>query len=158
MNRTGFREMLRDRCPSTVDLALKWCKAKTAWVNLVYEQLISIYPAKKDRYEATKIALGLKKTLRNQNGFNFHYCIDWDRLTPEELDVWKDIEAWVLWFTKNYLYVENGYIVYRNNGNTEENIKETLKKQHMSEFSDDTAEKLITYLIKEFKEKHYGGR
>lgn len=155
MNRTGYKEMLRDRCPSTVDLALKWCKAKTAWVNLVYEQSIGLFVDKKERHDVTRTMLGLSDCKR---GFDFHYTIDWNRLTTEQVDIWKDIEAWVLWFTKNYLYIENGYIVYRNNGNTEEKIKETLKKQHMSEFSDDTAEKLITYLIKEFKEKHYGGR
>ena len=27
--KTGYKEMLRDRVPFVVDLALKWCKSKT---------------------------------------------------------------------------------------------------------------------------------
>jgi len=151
--RTGYREMLRDRCPSTVDLALKWCKAKTSWVNLVYKHFIKHYTDKQNRYEATRIVLGLNKSVHG--GFDFHYTIDWDDLTAEEKDVWQGIESWVNWFTENYLYIENGYIVYRNNGKTKEEIENLLIQTHLKGMDEDNAKKLINYLITHIKNKLY---
>ena len=48
---TSYREMLRDRVPTVVSFALKWCKAKNAWIEHAYENSIGIYTEKKDRYE-----------------------------------------------------------------------------------------------------------
>ena len=35
--------MLRDRCPATVNFALKYCNAKERWIDHAYSQFIKIY-------------------------------------------------------------------------------------------------------------------
>ena len=52
---TSYKEMLRDRVPLFVDLALKWCKAKEIWINHVYNNFINIYVDKDQRYHATSV-------------------------------------------------------------------------------------------------------
>ena len=60
MKKQGYREILRDRCPKIVNYALKWQKAKDAWIEHVYRNFIGIYVNKDDRNNATRIVLGLK--------------------------------------------------------------------------------------------------
>ena len=60
---TSYKKMLRDRCPKTVNLALKWCKAKEKWLNHVYKNQIWILSNKKERLNQTKAILG-KQTLK----------------------------------------------------------------------------------------------
>ena len=55
---TGYREMLRDRCPKVVNYALKWCKAKERWLNYVYDNQIWPLKSKKERLNQTKLILG----------------------------------------------------------------------------------------------------
>ena len=56
--------MLRNRLPDYVDLALKWCKVKELWINHVYNSQINIYADKQERYNATRITLGLSSKER----------------------------------------------------------------------------------------------
>ena len=39
-NTTGYKGMLRDRCPQVVNYALKWQKAKERWINHTYDKFI----------------------------------------------------------------------------------------------------------------------
>lgn len=95
--------MLRDRCPLMVDFALKWCQAKQRWIEHVYTNSIQFYKSKKDKNEACRIMLGISKKRR---GFDFHYTITWDNLTPEEVDYWEVIEGWVNWFSVQFQVIE----------------------------------------------------
>ena len=61
MVNTGYKAMLRDRVPLVVNLALLWNNSKTAWVDHVYKNFISIYASKLERDNATRIVLGIKK-------------------------------------------------------------------------------------------------
>ena len=69
MVNTGYKAMLRDRVPLVVNLALLWNNSKTAWVDHVYKNFISIYSSKLERDNATRIVLGIKK---GNKGFDFH--------------------------------------------------------------------------------------
>ena len=125
MKKTGYREMLRDRCPKVVNYALKWCKTKEAWLNHVYENWIWIYADKKIRLEATKNILGIKKDVFGKSQMNFVFVdtILWDNLTDEEKQMWERISNWVSWFQKNYAYIENAYQISKQTGKSIERIK-----------------------------------
>ncbi|WP_173431823.1 hypothetical protein [Sharpea azabuensis] len=92
--------MIRNRISDmrNVNLALKWCKAKERWINHVYDNFINIYVEKQDRYEATRITLGLSSKDRD---FNFHSTICWDNLDDYDTKYWKSIEGWIEWFDEN---------------------------------------------------------
>lgn len=100
---TGYRQVLRDRCPKVVNFALKWCKAKEKWLDYVYDNFIWIYSSKKERYAATKTIVGDKRN------FNFHNTIDWNALMPDEKAYWEYVDSWVKFFTKEYAYIESAY-------------------------------------------------
>lgn len=130
--------MLRDRCPEVVDLALKWCQAKTKWIDHVYSNFIGIYISKDERYEATRIVLGLQKKDRN---FSFEKTIHWDSLTKEQFKEWTYVKGWVDWFTANHLDMQQ---YYKTNG------REALIEQYLSTLDEDTQQELADYLIESF--------
>lgn len=105
MKRTGYKEMLRDRCPDVVNMALLFCKCKTAWIEHVYANFIGIYPEIDARHEATRAILGIGKF----KVFIFEKTIQWDNLDEEETEFWTNIKDWVEWFQKNMLLIEEEY-------------------------------------------------
>lgn len=117
---TGYKGMLRDRCPTIVNYALKWQKSKERWVEHAYQNFIRIYVDNNERNHATRITLGIAKYFRN---FDFDKSIDWENLTKEEEQQWKRISSWVWWFTKNYAYIENMYNISKQSGKDEQQIK-----------------------------------
>ena len=125
---TGYREMLRDRCPKTVSFALKLCKTKEAWLDHVYKNWIRLYCDKKERLKATKIILGYTNKGRQ---FVFKDTIAWDNLTDEETKFWKNVESWVSWFQKEYPYIENGYSISKKIGKSIEQIKVEIMSTYL---------------------------
>lgn len=99
--------MLRDRCPKVVSFALKYCKAKEAWLDHVYKNWIWMYSSNQERLNATKAVLGLKNS--KKPNFKFEDTILWDNLTKEEADYWKSIAGWVSWFKQSHYPIENAY-------------------------------------------------
>lgn len=130
--------MLRDRCPETVDLALKWCQSKTKWVEHVYSNFIGIYIGKDERHEAARIVLGIQKKDRH---FEFSKTINWDDLSKEELEYWTYVKGWVNWFTSNHLDMQQ---YYQTNG------KDALIRKYLSTLDEDTRQQLADYLIESF--------
>lgn len=112
--------MLRDRCPEAVNLALLFCKAKTRWVNHVYDHFVGILlyelvtdlngnikierSGKDVRKNAIRHILGLSKTNRI---FDFDKSIDWEDLEDSEVQYWQNISNWVKWFQKKHLLIIN---------------------------------------------------
>lgn len=144
MSSTGYKAMLRDRVPFVVNLALKWCNAKGNWVDHVYDSQISIYAAKEDRYDATRHVLGLKKHNRE---FDFHKSIDWDNITSEESEYWRQIEVWVTWFKVNHIYIKNIYDGSVEKGKPIDAIKDEIKNYLSSSVDPSLWDKLVTFLI-----------
>jgi hypothetical protein len=157
----GYKEMLRDRCPKVVNYALKWQKAKTRWVDHAYTNFVRFYVDSKERYHTTRIILGIAKFYRN---FEFRKSIDWDNLTKEEHVYWNRVSSWVGWFTKNYAYIENAYVLSHRAGKDEFDIKVEIIQNYLSELlpnEDDSQEEvnakyqyiddLVDFLIKCFK-------
>lgn len=101
---TSYKEMLRDRVPKTVELALLFCKCKNLWIDHVYDNFIRIHVHKKDRYDATRICLGISG--RNRD-FNFSKTIMWDNMSEEETADWTNVCTWVEYFQENYQIAEN---------------------------------------------------
>lgn len=144
MSSTGYKAMLRDRVPFVVNLALKWCSAKGNWVDHVYDSQISIYATKEDRYDATRHVLGLKKHNRE---FDFHKSIDWDNITSEESEYWRQIEVWVTWFKVNHIYIKNIYDGSVEKGKSIDIIKDEIKNYLSSSVDPSLWDKLVTFLI-----------
>lgn len=128
MERTGYREMLRDRCPVVVSYALKWCRAKEAWLDHVYKSWIWMYSDSKERLEATKTILGYNNPHKQ---FIFEDTIAWDDLTPEETSVWKSVAEWVSWFQQEYSYIENEYSISKKVGKDISEIKLNIMTKHL---------------------------
>ena len=129
MRNSGYKGMLRDRCPEVVNYALKWQKAKERWINHSYVNFIKFYVDNKERYHTTRIILGLAKFYRN---FDFNKSIDWENLTEEETKYWKRVSSWVRWFMKNYAYIENLYSISRQAGKDEMEIKIQIINSYLS--------------------------
>lgn len=130
MNRTtGYKGMLRDKCPMVVDYALKWQKAKERWIDHTYTNFIKFYVDNDERKRATRIILGIAKFYRN---FDFDKSIDWDNLTTEEITYWQRVSSWVKWFKKEYAYIENAYQISRKCGKDEFTIKVELINGYLS--------------------------
>lgn len=126
---TGYKEMLRDRCPRTVNYALKWQKSKERWLDHAYTNFIKIYCDKKERNNATRIILGISKFYRN---FDFDKSINWDNLTPEDKVYWERISSWVKWFQKQYMFIEKTYITSRETGKDEFDSKVEIINRYLS--------------------------
>lgn len=129
MKSTGYKEMLRDRCPQVVNYALKWQKAKERWINHAYNQFIKIYCNNEERKHTTRIILGIAKFYRN---FEFDKSIDWENLTPEEETYWKRVSSWVRWFTERYAYIENTYQISKKCGKDDFTTKVELINLYLS--------------------------
>ena len=129
MRHSGYKGMLRDRCPTVVSYALKWQKAKERWINHAYVNFIKFYVDNKEKYHTTRIILGIAKFYRN---FDFDKSIDWDNLTDEETIYWKRVSSWVRWFMKNYAYIENLYSISKQAGKDEMEIKVQIVNGYLS--------------------------
>lgn len=99
--------MLRDRVPKFVSFALKYCKAKEAWLDHVYKNFIWIYVSNKERLAETRRVLGLNK--KPYPEFIFADTIDWDNLNQKETAYWKHVASWVSWFQVTVPKIENEY-------------------------------------------------
>ena len=121
--------MLRNRISenTNVNIALKWCKAKERWIDHVYRSFINIYVEKQNRYEATRIILGISSKNR---GFNFHSTIAWDNLDDYEHAYWERVEEWINWFEENL-----------------ESIQQDIQKGIDIEFTHEISTNLANYLI-----------
>lgn len=117
---TGYRQMLRDRTPKTVILALKWCRTLEAWLDHVYKTRIWIYCSNKERLAETKRILNRKGKFTEEW---FADTIDWQNLTQADKAHWENVKAWVSWFQQTYQYVENAYDISKKVGKSIEEIK-----------------------------------
>lgn len=144
---TGYRGMLRDRLPATVNLALKWCEAKTKWIDLVYNQSIKFCTNKELRDSQCRHILGISSTKR---GFEFHDTIEWDKLSEEDKTYWKWAEEWVNWFTKNYISIEEIYktLKVKNKSNLEIMEEIEMKFYPTLENSEKLSEILLEHITK----------
>lgn len=144
----GYKAALYNRVPRTVDLALKWNNAKKAWVDHVYDSQIKIYKKNSDRKAATDLILS--------HPFSFHKSIDWNNLLTSTETItlskryWLDIESWVNWFTRNYLYIKNAYDISMESATPLIYIKAKLKDGYLSSLDEGTQEQLVNFLINSF--------
>lgn len=141
---TGYKAMLRDRVPLLVNLALKWCKAKECWINHVYDNFVNIYVDKEQRYEATRIVLGISGKYRN---FEFNKTIAWDNLTDEEIKSWKTVEDWVNWFQNYAMSIKEEYEQYKYIYDSTE-IQMYLIDKFLDTQNEDLAYKLVSFITK----------
>lgn len=140
--RKGYKEMLRDRCPRTVNYALKWQKAKDKWIDHAYTYFIKLLgdevnnkgnivrSAKDNKRHVINLLLGIKKG--NRTSFDFSKSIDWDNLTDEETVYWKRVSSWVTWFKKNYVFIENTYNISKEKGKDDFDIQIEFIQTYLS--------------------------
>lgn len=169
----GYKAMLRDRMPLTLDLALRWCKAKQRWIDYVYDKFVKKYP-KERRGVIVKTLLGIRQQYKRQDIYDhmryvkldlsvsmnqvnnipknalfmsFEDTIDWEELSKEEgmVTYWAMVESWVQWFKESHAYIENSYQISLKSGCDEKTAKANLMAEYGLE------SKLTDYLIKSFK-------
>ena len=169
----GYKQMIRDRMPLMLDLALKWCKAKERWINYVYDNIVKKYP--KDRRSIiVKQILGIKQRWKRQEIYDqlryvefkpvtkeqvdcipkselfmkFRDTINWTVLAekdPNMYEYWQAVASWVEWFSTEHFNVESTYNLSKKWAVSEDEIKPIL----MSKYGIDS--KFADYLIKSFK-------
>lgn len=169
----GYKQVIRDRMPQMLDLALTYCRAKSRWINYVYEHIIKKYPKEK-RIDAVKIALGIKQKWKRQEIYDhmryvqfdtsitmkqvdkipkselfmsFEDTIDFDDLYKNDVEMylyWKTVAEWVEWFSKSYFSVKDTW-QHMTKWNMSEHEKKVIL---MDKYEIDN--RLVTYLIKTF--------
>ena len=132
LNKTGYRQMLRDRVPKFVSFALKYCKAKEAWLDHVYKNFIWVYVSKKERLAETRRVLGITNPKRPN--FVFEDTIDWDNLDQEEKAYWKNVASWVSWFTKTVPLIEDEYKISKLKTDDIVDLKRTIMLNWLSKY------------------------
>ena len=141
LNNTGYRQMLRDRVPKFVSFALKWCKAKEAWLDHVYKNFIWIYASKQERLAQTRRVLGYKTSLPRE--FIFADTIDWENLDQEQIVYWKNVASWVSWFQKTVPEIEEQYNTSKQKGADVVDLKRIIMLNWLSVYfptKEDSAE------------------
>lgn len=157
----SYKQMLRDRMPATLSLALKWCKAKERWINYVYDRWIKPYP-KNQRSNVVKIVLGTKRAY-TLDEIKFHFAMMGKTIkTPipnealyfefkntidlsfngSDVEYWKYVISWVNWFKKNMAYIQNDYEISKKTGTSD-----GIKEKYCSFLDETWSEKLYKYLI-----------
>lgn len=178
MGKQGYREMLRDRCPRTVNYALKWQKAKDKWIDHAYCHFIKIIGDKYDstgkllqrapenKKEIARALLGLVEG--KPKNFVFDKSIDWDDITDdEERKYWKRVSSWVSWFSKEYAYIQNAYEISKKAGKDDLSIRVEIINTYLTAFMPSKnakeeekqakylyVDKLVDYLIKCFEQEY----
>lgn len=169
----GYKQMLRDRMPKILDLALRWCKAKNRWIDYVYENNVKKH-SKENRSNVVKVLLGIKQQYKRQEihdqikydelkpitmeqvnripkselHMKFSRTIDWQKLSREDskmVEYWKIVAEWVDWFSTSYAIIEDTYNHSRRWNMSDNEIKTILMDKYEIDY------KLTEYLIKSFK-------
>lgn len=169
----GYKQMLRDRMPLILDLALRYCKAKERWIDYVYNSIVKRNPVEK-RSIVVKTVLGIKQQWKRRQIYDqvkygelkpitmeqvnnipkselymkFTDTIDWQKLSvedPDMYDYWKTISEWVDWFSTQYIPIKDAYEHSRQWKMSNEEIIPII----MGKYGIDR--KLTEYLIKSFK-------
>ena len=140
--------MLRNRLPDYVDLALKWCRVKELWINLVYNSQINILVNKQDRYNTTRIILGLSSKSRV---FDFEDSIDWTWISEEERARMRPAIGWINFFKVNFPYIENKWKVNLSLGKTELEFIDELSSGYLKTVNDSVRNKLAVFITNYLK-------
>lgn len=171
----GYRQMLCDRMPQTLDIALRYCKAKNMWIDYVYDNIIKKYP-QKERSVAVKKVLGLipyynideivlyfRQIGRKQSQaipkeelkLSFKDTIMWEKMASKdlnELQMWQSICTWVTWFKYWYSYIENAVVISMKNGKTYSEICKNIEDRFLSKLNPSIQrDKLAAYLVDNIK-------
>ena len=144
-NQGGYKAMIRDRVPDTVDAALKWCSAKTKWVEHVYYHFVWFLCDKKDRNDQVRSLMGIAKYSR---GFNFDDTIDWYNIDKEEAEYWNSIKQWVNWFEKNTLSVVDAWRTQRESYKSDEQVKQYVCTTMFKDLAPEWQDKLYNHYDK----------
>lgn len=170
----GYKQMLRDRMPKMLDLALRWTKAKQRWIDYVYDNMIKKY-SPEQRSTIVKVILGIKQKYKRQQIYDqvkyselkpvtleqvnsipkselymkFTETIDWSKLLYEDADMytyWKVVASWVNWFSVMHASIKDTYDHSKQWNMSDEEIIPILISKY-----EGVDKKLAKYLIKSFK-------
>lgn len=153
--------------PSTLSMALIWCKCKNKWIDYVYEKHVKPFPKNK-RSNAVKIVLG-KLPAYTVDDIKYVFLelgkkqkmpipnseLRWQFADTVPKDpYWAWVNSWVLFFSRRFQFIENGYKLGTVCGKSEhtkwllvyESCKYSLDKKW--------AVKLTDFLIKNIKQQN----
>lgn len=149
---TGYREMLRDNVPAVWDLALRWCKCKGQWVELVYTTHIAKFNndhrvLQRNTLKSNKVKMC---TLKKRGEYGLYYTFaDTINLSPDifkgesdTYDYWVKVNNWVKWFAQKTMLIKDDVRSCKNKGNVP---KELLRSYLMNKYS--LTDKLVDFIL-----------
>ena len=142
----GYKAMIRDRVPQTVDAALKWCSAKTKWVDHVYYHFVWFLAEKDHRDYQVRQLMGLVNN--KPINFKFEDTIDWYNADKEEAEYWNKVKQWVNWFEKNTLSVVETWKTQRESYKSEEQVKQYVCTTMFKDLTPEWQDKLYQHYDK----------
>lgn len=102
---SGFKSMLSDRVVAAWEMGLLWCKAKTRWIDYVYD----LHLRKVNRKERSRVCKYISGRPIQGVSCSFWTTVDPDGLLqandPEEYEYWNIVYTWVKWFQRNLLFI-----------------------------------------------------
>ena len=154
---SGYKQMLRDKMPEILDIALTYCKAKSRWIDYVYDNIIRKY-SKDKRSTVVKIILGIKQKYKRQEIYDQLRYVEFKDVTREQVNnipkselymkfsqtVLSTISEWVDWFSKSYFGIRDTYNHAKEWKMSDHEIKVIL----MDKYNVDG--RLVNFLIKTF--------
>lgn len=151
MKNVGYKEMLRNRIPTTLNLTLLWCKCKTEWVEYVYNNMIRIFADKQERDKVIRVILKNRTQDdpygAHKNSFDFKGSINWFDLNEDEEEHWKYVSDWYDWFDHYYpIIVSELKELYYDD--PVGNVKSLVSTYAMNDLDDEWQDKLAEFLIK----------
>lgn len=144
--RTDYRQMIKDRIPHTVNLALIWCKAKTNYVEHVYSQ--SIRFLRKDKLALRKQMYELFGKPGYYNQYEFDKTIMWDNLNEADTQYWEEVSKWVKFFETNSIPIQTIHKELTILKYSEQDIKERLCKTKFKDLPTYWQDKLYDFIKK----------
>lgn len=151
MHKTGYREMLRDRIPEYVDIALLWCNTKGRYIDLIYQNQIKIYVDKQERYRAT---LSILNVYPIKKEFDFDKSIDWENLSVEDSNTLKYTSRWVTWFKYSIVYIKDVCIKRFLSGTNNEDTISELCSGLLNKVDSKIRKNLARFIVNYFQKKN----
>lgn len=155
---TGYKKMIRDRIPKTWDMALRYLKCKTKFIDYVYVIHVKKFNdnVMNTKKENNKSKEEIIKKVLNPTLYRFDETIKLEKLLnyssgqinhlKDEYFFWNKVNTWVKWFCKNVIYIQNFIEIEKD---IENKTKDTIVKDVSLKFGipHDLSEFITTNLL-----------
>lgn len=129
--------MISDKIPMIWDMALRWCKCRTSWIDLFYDNYVR-------RASKKRKAVVIKRLVNGKADFDC--TIDFDKLLmkddQEQYEYWVTVSRWKNYFARNYTFMKQELSL-----STVCDLSDEEKAQHLNEKFNLSNIKLATFIL-----------